>query len=275
MFCIYKTDPDWIQTVKTLPSDVQVNFWRKGTKDLTLPRGSWLYFNQRRTKLIVGRGLLIDYTTLTIENAWSRYGIGNGALSLAELTDRARTVLGIKDNNAKIGCIVLSELEFLTAETNYTVSEQEYSRNIVGPKYLQDHEIPYLHDRFQTGNKGERAYSLEDESPRSYTEGESSYSYRKGFERNPAARKKCLSHHGHNCRACGILLEDVYGPVAREFIHVHHVSMISESEGTRVVDPIKDLIPLCPNCHSMVHRKMPPYTITEIQEMMRNSRLRP
>ena len=270
MFCIYKTDPDWIQTVKTLPPDVQVNFWRKGKNDLKLTLGSWLHFNQRRTKLIVGRGVLVDYTILTIENAWARYGIGNGVSSLAELTNRARIVLGIEEENTEIGCIVLSELEFLTVETNYTVTEQEYSKNIVGPKYLQDHEIPDLHNRFQPGSKSERTYSLEEEPPKLYAEGESSYSYRKGFERNTEARRKCLSHHGHKCGACGTLLEDIYGPAAREFIHVHHISMISESEGSRLIDPVKDLIPLCPNCHSVAHRKMPPYTITEIQEMMRH-----
>ncbi len=270
MFCIYKTDPDWIQIVKTLPPDVQVNFWRIGKTDLTLTRGSWLYFNQRRTKLIVGRGVLVDYTILTIENAWARYGIGNGAGSLAELTDRARTVLGIEEENAEIGCIVLSELEFLTPETNYTVTEQQCSKNIAGAKYLQDHEIPDLHNRFQPGNKSEPVYALEEEPPRTYAEGESTYSYRKGFERNPEARRKCLSHHGHKCGACGILMEDIYGSAARELIHVHHVSMISESEGTHLVDPVKDLIPLCPNCHSVAHRKMPPYTIAEIQEMIRS-----
>jgi len=33
-------------------------------------------------------------------------------------------------------------------------------------------------------------------------------------------------------------------------------------------DPIKDLIPVCPNCHAMLHRKNPPFTPEEIKDMM-------
>jgi 5-methylcytosine-specific restriction protein A len=31
-----------------------------------------------------------------------------------------------------------------------------------------------------------------------------------------------------------------------------------------IVDPVKDLEPVCPNCHAMLHRKDPPYSIEEL-----------
>jgi hypothetical protein len=30
------------------------------------------------------------------------------------------------------------------------------------------------------------------------------------------------------------------------------------------VDPVKDLRPVCPNCHAMIHRRSPPLSIEEI-----------
>ena len=35
-----------------------------------------------------------------------------------------------------------------------------------------------------------------------------------------------------------------------------------------IVDPIKDLAPLCSNCHSMIHRRNPPYTIEELRTLL-------
>ncbi len=47
--------------------------------------------------------------------------------------------------------------------------------------------------------------------------------------------------------------EEVYGEKAKDYIEVHHIVPISERGGDYMVNPIKDLIPLCPNCHAMVH----------------------
>ena len=65
-------------------------------------------------------------------------------------------------------------------------------------------------------------------------------------------------------------MEDKYGEIAREFIHVHHIKPLSEIDQKYEVNAIKDLIPLCPNCHSIIHRKNPPYTIDEWQEILVN-----
>lgn len=77
------------------------------------------------------------------------------------------------------------------------------------------------------------------------------------FERNPAARRKCIDHHGCRCAVCGLDFEKRYGEIGRGFIHVHHRVPISELArqlgGGYEVDPVNDLIPVCPNCHAMIH----------------------
>jgi len=34
------------------------------------------------------------------------------------------------------------------------------------------------------------------------------------------------------------------------------------------VDPENDLVPVCPNCHAMLHRHDPPYTVAELKGKM-------
>jgi 5-methylcytosine-specific restriction protein A len=78
------------------------------------------------------------------------------------------------------------------------------------------------------------------------------------YERDPRARKACLAHHGTNCSVCGFNFESRYGKIGEGFIHVHHLVPLSEVGEDYEVDPIADLLPVCPNCHAMLHRSDPP-----------------
>lgn len=88
------------------------------------------------------------------------------------------------------------------------------------------------------------------------------------YERNSTAREKCISHHGYSCVACGFDFQLVYGDIGSGFIHIHHVTPISTRGGAHEVDPINDLVPLCPNCHAMVHRREPPITVDDLQKLL-------
>ena len=76
------------------------------------------------------------------------------------------------------------------------------------------------------------------------------------YERNPKARIECIKHYGYNCIVCKMNLESIYGQLGKNFIHVHHEKFVSSYSGKHLIDPIKDLKPVCPNCHSMLHRKI-------------------
>ena len=77
------------------------------------------------------------------------------------------------------------------------------------------------------------------------------------YERDPAKRLACLAHHGYACQICEFSFEAVYGELGKDFIHVHHIEPLAEVGGEHDIDPIKDLIPVCANCHSMLHRVSP------------------
>lgn len=73
------------------------------------------------------------------------------------------------------------------------------------------------------------------------------------YERSPAARLKCIKAHGIACRICGFDFGAVYGPVAEDYIHVHHLTPLSELGEGYEVDPVHDMCPVCPNCHAVIH----------------------
>jgi len=74
------------------------------------------------------------------------------------------------------------------------------------------------------------------------------------IQRNPEARKKCIEYFGYSCAACGLLMSKKYGPLGKDVIEVHHLKPIHEYDDSHPVDYKTDLIPLCPNCHTMIHK---------------------
>jgi predicted HNH restriction endonuclease len=83
------------------------------------------------------------------------------------------------------------------------------------------------------------------------------------YERDSVARAACIQHYGPTCVICGFNFAAAYGDAAAGFIHVHHLRPLSADGGDHPVDPIADLRPLCPNCHSFVHLRIPPIKIDE------------
>lgn len=93
------------------------------------------------------------------------------------------------------------------------------------------------------------------------------------YERNKIARKKCIEHYGVTCVVCGFNFEKVYGDIGKDFIHVHHLIKLSDIGQNYQVNPIDDLRPVCPNCHQMLHKKDPPYTIDELKQLINSSQV--
>ncbi len=85
------------------------------------------------------------------------------------------------------------------------------------------------------------------------------------YERSAEARTICLNYHGLNCSVCGFNFEKFYGEVGSGFIHVHHLKPLSEIRNGYQLNPIKDLRPVCPNCHAMLHQRKPAYSIDELK----------
>ncbi|WP_072022266.1 HNH endonuclease [Zavarzinella formosa] len=91
------------------------------------------------------------------------------------------------------------------------------------------------------------------------------------YERNREAREQCLAHHGRACVICGMTFKDSYGPLASNFIHVHHLRPLSGIKSDYVVDPIADLVPVCPNCHAVVHLGGQTRSLDAVRQLIREA----
>ncbi|MEO8531093.1 MAG: HNH endonuclease, partial [Deltaproteobacteria bacterium] len=79
-------------------------------------------------------------------------------------------------------------------------------------------------------------------------------------ERDPEARADAEAYYRDKhdnrllCEGCKIEFGKIYGQRGEGFMHFHHKKPLAESDGRRQVSGRDDLVPLCPNCHAMVHR---------------------
>lgn len=90
-----------------------------------------------------------------------------------------------------------------------------------------------------------------------FTEGHQTQRWTTTYERNPQLRAAAIKLHGVVCMGCGFNFEAKYGTIGSGFIEVHHTKPICSLGGASSVNPATDLIVLCSNCHSIVHRKRP------------------
>ena len=134
---------------------------------------------------------------------------------------------------------------------------------------VQSSEVQFL--KVQSPKAQSPEPELGELPPAVYAEGAVRQVLVNAYERNRAARQAAVRYHGHTCAVCDTDLVEFYGSVATGFIHVHHLKPLSEiAEGYRVI-PETDLIPVCPNCHAMLHRHTPPLTVEELRQRIQEA----
>jgi 5-methylcytosine-specific restriction enzyme A len=92
------------------------------------------------------------------------------------------------------------------------------------------------------------------------------------YERSAINRLLCLEAKGYRCAVCGMSFEESYGEIGKDYIQVHHIVPVSQIGPDYHIDPEKDLVPVCANCHAMLHRKNPPYTPDELKEILQKNK---
>jgi 5-methylcytosine-specific restriction enzyme A len=106
-------------------------------------------------------------------------------------------------------------------------------------------------------------------TPERYFEGAVRQVMVNAYERDARARDACIRHYGPECTVCGLRFEDRYGELGKGFIHVHHVVPLARVGENYAIDPLKDLVPVCPNCHAMLHAGDTVLTIEELKIKMK------
>lgn len=110
-----------------------------------------------------------------------------------------------------------------------------------------------------------------DELPegRDYREGAVARVQVNRYERDPDARAACLAKHGRQCKVCDLRFDERYGDIGKDFMHVHHVKPLGTMRREYRLNPETDLVPVCPNCHAMLHTSEPPLSVDELKVQLR------
>jgi hypothetical protein len=94
------------------------------------------------------------------------------------------------------------------------------------------------------------------------------YGVKARYELDPDVRLKVLKIHGVSCGICGFNFEHIYGDVAKGYIQIHQIG--SEGKSLEELDLEKDFIPVCDNCHGILHRsKEVDLSVKELQQIIK------
>lgn len=97
------------------------------------------------------------------------------------------------------------------------------------------------------------------------------------YKRSQELRKIAFEHHQKNgtikCNLCNFDFFEHYGEVGKDYIEIHHVKPLytykQDDETKYISEAIKNTVPLCSNCHSVIHRRKPCcYTLEEMKEFI-------
>lgn len=97
--------------------------------------------------------------------------------------------------------------------------------------------------------------------------------------RSALLRRAAIEHYTRPdgslpCAVCGFDFRARYGTLGEGYIQIHHETPLFqyEDEGTEAFLPqaVKQVKPLCANCHSMIHRdRKHPLTVEELKSLLR------
>ncbi len=124
-----------------------------------------------------------------------------------------------------------------------------------GPITVTEELSNYIESFFNTG-ESKISFIDEVESHMEFTEGSTSLVTISSRQRNRNARDKCIELMGTVCFVCGFDFEKKYGSMGKGFIHIHHKTPISQRTGNYKIAIESDLVPVCPNCHAMLHKEI-------------------
>jgi 5-methylcytosine-specific restriction protein A len=124
-----------------------------------------------------------------------------------------------------------------------------------GPKILSGELLQYIVNNFSDFDSNEFYPEVLNEDSVFY-EGLRKQVLVNKYERSSIARDKCIEYHGDTCKVCETNFYQTYGELGQGFIHVHHLIPLHRVSKEYKIDYKEHLVPVCPNCHAMLHRKL-------------------
>lgn len=221
---------------------------------------SWSFINEKKKVIIFG--------------AFDRHTEGNTSLIFSEdwqVSRKGKRLPGYEQSREHIRLIEEEGYKLMTFPMTY--SDVHKDEDGIGPAKIDGFESKLTErslkrvDRnwYASDNELGNLLPEEVETPEQFIEGASKTIAVNTYERNTEARDKCIKHHGYRCAVCNFDFVTFYGSIGDNYIHVHHVVPLSEIGREYVLNPIKDLMPVCPNCHAIIHRTRPAMSVEQLK----------
>jgi 5-methylcytosine-specific restriction protein A len=182
----------------------------------------------------------------------------------------AKRMLSPRTKNQRSGLDRLLEAGKPELTLEYLVLQPKYASLFTAAELAAAEErlVAFREDVAKLRSKADRLYPDELEAGRGYNEGAKKQVRVNRYERDSKAREACIAVHGLRCAACDLEFEERYGGRGRGFIHVHHLRPLAAVGRPDSVDPRTDLVPVCPNCHAMLHRGERLLSIDELRAII-------
>jgi len=229
---------------------------------------SWSFVNHQERKIIFG--------------AWDIHIGGGRSLILSEdwEIENGRRNHGYPQSVEHLRLVGEEGYELYTFKITH--SDERQDEDGAGPAKIKDFERSIIRkwllkqdgEWFACDKPPIPALPEEVSQPELYLEGAVREVKVNAYERSAQARAACIDHHNAVCAACEFDFGLVYGEVAEGLIHFHHIVPLSTIGAEYKLDPIKDLIPLCPNCHAVVHRGSEVMSIETLKEHLAEAKRR-
>jgi putative restriction endonuclease len=130
------TDREWFDLLSSQGNLDEVNFWQPTGNNLfraLKPGELFLFKLHYPDNFIVGGGFFAHSTILPVSMAWETFGIGNGAINIAEMRERIakyRRQTADRTADYAIGCILLEQPFFLNRNA-WIPTPIDWASNIV------------------------------------------------------------------------------------------------------------------------------------------------
>jgi 5-methylcytosine-specific restriction protein A len=220
---------------------------------------SWSFINEPEKFIIFGAWDVYDNgnSTQIFSEGWVRSQRGSKSLGYPQSREHIRL---IEEEGYQLKTFPM-EMEANTNNVGAPAKIKGFTPELTNKMLLHIGDSWYASDQSNGGRLPEEVDPKE-----VFKEGASKTITVNQYERSAVARSKCLEHHGYKCSVCSFDFEKVYGEIGKNYIHVHHIVPISEIGQEYALNPVTDLIPICPNCHAMIHITRPALSLEQIKK---------
>ncbi|MGL5694741.1 MAG: hypothetical protein ACRCXA_11730 [Peptostreptococcaceae bacterium] len=236
-----------------------VNFWCKKHSFKAINQGEIFFFLKKNDDVekkrkierkLIGYGIFDKFEVLNIEDAWNKYGIGNGCSSREQFVDNISLMYDLEGNDVKIGNIILNEVTIFQKPMYLSELEIDFANAIVSGKTITIDEVNKI---LNTAEIEVDYIEIDEElniTDDSIDEGKKIKLIINSRKRNSKVRKLKLEHfiREHGSVFCEVCNEN---DIIALDIHHDKVQVSDMQEGHRT--KLSDLRVICASCHRKVH----------------------